>query len=272
MNIATLIGLVAGIAILIVSMATVTTSLGVFLDVHGIGIVMGGTLGALFICYPMKEVFRTMGILADVMKSDDLPIGNYIAELEGVAQQAFTKGTMKMEVNLEGSENEFMKDGLQMIIDQKPVDKVREYLEACIDTTFEGGMAEAGIFKVLAVLAPAFGLVGTVIGLIAMFQAMSAGLGEEATTVIGKSMATSLCATLYGVILSNLVFTPVATKYKRRIEERIVLMTVIMEGLTLIAKRTPPELVKDRLKAYLPARKWGSIKAPAGAPKAAKAT
>lgn len=267
MNIATIVGMFVGIAIMIVSMYTSTESMGVFWNLPGIGITLGGTIGALFVCYPMTDVLRTWGIAADVFKREDLPIDTYVNQIVELSKQVFAKGTMKMGHALEGQENEYLKDGLQMLVDQRPIDKIREYMQASMQTAYDQGKGEAQVFKTLANLAPAFGLLGTLIGLIAMLQSLGSG-GLE---TIGIGMAVSLTTTFYGVILANMIFLPIATKYDKRIEQRTVLMTVIMEGLTLLAKREPPDLVQDRLKAYLPMRKWGGVKAPAkkeGAPAA----
>jgi chemotaxis protein MotA len=115
-------------------------------------------------------------------------------------------------------------------------------------------MSAAGIYRTMSRLAPAFGIIGTLIGLIGMMQAMGADLRE-----IGPAMATALTTTLYGILLANMVFLPIAVKVEKRIEERAILMSVIRDGVLLIKDRTPALIVLDKLKAYLPPRRWGSI-------------
>ncbi|MBI2890182.1 MAG: MotA/TolQ/ExbB proton channel family protein [Nitrospirae bacterium] len=243
--------------ILIWSLFASTPQVGVFFNIPSIGIVLGGTIGAMFVSFPMKDVTRSLRVAMDVFRQEDLPIDTYINQIVELSKQVFAKGTMKMGGALEGQENEFLKDGLQMLVDQRPIDKIREYLQASMQTMYDQGKGEAAVFKSLANYAPAFGLLGTLIGLIAMLQGLGAGGALE---TIGTGMAVSLITTFYGVILANMIFLPIATKYDKRIEQRTVLMNVIMEGLTLLATRQPPDLVHDRLKAYLPMRKWGGVK------------
>lgn len=252
----------AGMGILVWSLFASTPQVGVFFNIPSIGIVLGGTIGAMFVSFPMADVVRSLKVAGAVFRQEDLPIGTYIDQIVELSKQVFAKGTMKMGSALEGQENEFLKDGLQMLVDQRPIDKIREYMQASMQTMYDQGKGEAAIFKSLANYAPAFGLLGTLIGLIAMLQGLGAEGGGLGT--IGTGMAVSLITTFYGVMLANMIFLPIATKYDKRIEQRTVLMNVIMEGLTLLATRQPPDLVRDRLKAYLPMGKWGGVKSAAG--------
>jgi chemotaxis protein MotA len=253
-NVATIIGIVIGMAVLGFATWFSTASALVFLNLPGLAIVLGGTAAATFICYPLKEVARVLQIFLIALGREELPIGEYIGALHSFADVASRGGTMRLEKKLPGIENEFLKDAMQMVVDGYPREEIREILDTRILQAYEQEMSAAGIYRTMSRLAPAFGIIGTLIGLIGMMQAMGADLRE-----IGPAMATALTTTLYGILLANMVFLPIAVKVEKRIEERAILMSVIRDGVLLIKDRTPALIVLDKLKAYLPPRRWGSI-------------
>lgn len=256
MNITTITGIIFGITVLLSAIFGATKDVSLFVNLPGISIVLGGVIASTFICYPLKDVFRVFNVFLATLKKEELPIGNYIHEIQYLAQRAMVKGTLKLEHELEGMENFFLKDGIQMIVDHYPAAKIREIMETTIDNTYYRELREASIFRTMAKFAPAFGMVGTLIGLITLLQNM----GDLGSKEIGQAMALALVTTFYGIILANLFFFPIALKYEQRVQDRKLLMTIIMEGLILITEKTPPDLIKDKLKAYLPPRKWTSIK------------
>lgn len=255
MNIATLLGMISGVAVLTWAIYSATGEAGIFLYPQGIAIVLGGVIAATFICYPLKHVFGVFGTFAKVLGREDLPVASYIAEIHYLAQQAVAGGAIKLEKELKGVENYFLKDGLRMLVDRYPEEKLRTIMETAIVNARNREQAEADILRTMAKLSPAFGMVGTLIGMIVMFKGMSGGLES-----VGPGMATAMMTTFYGLLLGYLLFLPIAVKLERRIEERVVLMTVIMEGLILVSKKTPPDLVMDELKAYLPPGHWRDVK------------
>jgi chemotaxis protein MotA len=106
--------------------------------------------------------------------------------------------------------------------------------------------------------APAFGMLGTLIGLIAMLRNMT---GPNMMEQLGPGMAVALVTTFYGVILANLLFTPIATKLERRTEEEVALMNVIMEGVLMLRETHSPSMIEDKLKSYIPPGQWQTNKA-----------
>ncbi|MBF0329538.1 MAG: MotA/TolQ/ExbB proton channel family protein [Nitrospirae bacterium] len=255
MNIATILGIIFGIGILSYATSEATTSLSVFYNFSGIAIVLGGTIAATFICYPLKQVMQVFSAFFVVMKREDLPIGNYIHELVYISEQLTTKGRVNLEKELPGIENIFLKDAVQMLIDGYSKEELREILDTRINQTYEQEMASTGVFRSMAKFSPAFGLIGTLIGLISMMQTMGGDIKQ-----VGPAMAVALTATLYGILLAYMVFLPIAVKVEGRIEERIILMSVIRDGILFMKDKAPGPIVMDKLKAYLPPRKWSSIK------------
>ncbi len=261
MNIATILGIVFGVGILGLATYSATDSVAVFINVHGIAIVLGGTIAATFICYPLKEVMRVFGLFGMALKAEELPIGNYINVLVGLSRDVGAKGDSHLEQKIRSVDNDFFKSALQMLSDGYSKDEIKEILDNRIEQYHDQELGAAGIFRTMSVLSPAFGLIGTLIGLISMMQSMGGNIAG-----IGPAMAVSLTTTLYGVLCANLVFTPFAVKVEKRIEEITTLMCVIRDGILFIKDKTPSAIVMDKLKGYLPPRQWSSIKATSGRP------
>lgn len=257
MNIATIFGIIAGIFVLCAATIAATDSVQVFLNGPGLAIVLGGTIAATFICYPLREVMRVMGLFVSAFRAEELPIGDYINDIVNISKTASVKGEDELEKSLKGMENEFLRDGLQMLVDGYSKRELEEILNNRIQQYHDQEFNAAGIYRTMAALSPAFGIIGTLIGLIAMMQTM----GDDITR-IGPAMATALTTTLYGALFANMIYTPIATKVERRIEERTILMCVIRDGILFIKDKTPAPIVMDKLKGYLPPRKWSSITMP----------
>lgn len=255
MNIATILGILAGIVILGWATMDSTSDPMVFVSYPGLAIVLGGTLAATFICYPLKEVMRVFHVFLLALRREELPIGAYIDELVQIARTASAKGKVHLENSLPGIENQFMRHAVQMLVDGYSAEEIRNILDTRIEQSYEQEMSSAGIYRTMAKLAPAFGIIGTLIGLIGMLQSMQGNMAG-----LGPSMAVALTTTLYGSLLAYVLFLPIAIKVEKRIEERVILMQVIRDGILFIHDKTPAPIVLDKLKAYLPPRRWKSIK------------
>lgn len=256
MNIATILGFFIGVSILAVATYFSTTNAGVFLNMAGLAIVFGGTGAATLICYPLKEVLRTTSAFLLALSREELPIGMYIDELVKLAKSASARGQVELEEQLPGMENQFLRFSVQKLVDGYSRTEIEDILNTRIEQFYEQEMSSAGIFRTMARLAPAFGIIGTLIGLIGMMQSMGGDI-----RALGPAMATALTTTLYGVLFANMLFLPIAIKVEKRIEERVLLMTVIRDGILHIHDHMPAAIVLDKLRAYLPPRRWSSIKA-----------
>ncbi len=263
MNPSTLLGALFGTVVLAIAILTETQDAWVFWNAPGFAIVAGGVVAATFICYPLAEVMRSLRAVGNVLRREDLPVVEAIGSLKQVAENAMATGTYRLDQELHAAENLFLKDCLRMVVDNMNPDRMRKVMETTILETRRASMAEAAIFRSMSKMAPAFGMVGTLIGLIVMFKGMggSAHAGDNPMAELAGHMAVALTATFYGVILANLVFLPIATKLERRVAQRVNLMRVIMEGSLLLARRTPPELIVDELKAFIPQRQWKDVSA-----------
>lgn len=267
MNIATVMGIIFGIGILSYATYMSTDNVKVFLNLPGFAIVVGGTTAATFICYPLKEVMRVFHVFLIALKREELPIGNYIHEIVYLAKEASSKGKIQLEKELAGIENYFLQDGIQLLVDGYSKEEIKEILDSRIYNTYEQEIASAGIFRTMARFSPAFGIIGTLIGLISMMQAMGTDIKG-----MGSAMAVALTTTFYGILLAYMIFLPIAIKVEKRIEERIILMSVIRDGILAMKDKTPSAIVMHKLKSYLPPRRWASIKKREVSESAAKRT
>lgn len=254
MNVATILGFLSGLSILCWAVWLSTENVLVYLNLPGVAIVLGGVIASTLICYPMREVARILGVFLTALGAEEVPTHNYISECVHLADVAAKKGHAALEGEVRRIDNEFLKSGLQMVLDGYSPAEIREILDNRIQQFFDQEMHAAGIYRTMAKLSPAFGIIGTLIGLIAMMQAMSTDLSR-----LGPGMAVALTTTLYGALFANMLFLPIAIKVEGRVGQIAILMQVMRDGILFIKEKTPSAIVMDKLKGYLPPRRWASI-------------
>jgi chemotaxis protein MotA len=146
-----------------------------------------------------------------------------------------------------------------MIVDGLPEEDIREIMETRVENREIREDAEANVFKTMGTLSPAFGMVGTLVGLVAMLFAMGAAPAEGADDVdpaqkLGQAMGIALITTFYGALFANLLFNPIAAKLRSRIEKQSVTQNMIIEGVVMLKNRKHPILVREFLNSYLAPR------------------
>ena len=248
MNLSTLLGVLAGFVMLSWAVLSQTGLYKVFVNPPGMAIVLGGVICSILVAYPIQEVLRVFRVLFVLMrkKAPDFPgVVRLIARLSGISRK---EGFLALERELAGIEDKFLVDGLQMVISGYSEEEIREIMQSRIENRRIRELAEAHIFHTMARFAPAFGMVGTLVGLIGMLVNM--GKGNLAD--MGQNMAVALVTTFYGLILANLVFRPIAVQIERRMEESLRLMTMVMEGVLMIHQKWHPYKVEDYLNSFLP--------------------
>lgn len=259
MDFATLIGVLLGVgliggAIMLQATATATSSL-IFVDVISIMIVLGGTLAATAISFPLKEVLRLITILRAVFKGGGTNLSKLVDEIVDVASVA-RKGPKELENAIGQAKNYFFRDGVQMVVDGYAVEEIRSILLTRVEYREERERAEAGLFKAMGRFAPAFGMIGTLIGLVFMLKGMGAGGGEDMATKVGDGMATALVTTFYGALLANLFFLPMAEKLASQISSKSTEQNLVTEGVCLLAMKKHPLIVREKINSFIPPREW----------------
>ncbi|WP_322998261.1 motility protein A [Castellaniella sp.] len=247
MNPSTLIGIVASILLLAVVLVFSAEDPKLFVDMPGLGIVLLGTAAATFIAYPLREVMRVFGLIRSVVHHEKLHVDRDLEDLVQISKIWMQSDIRAVEQALEKVSNPFLRSGVQLVIDNVPEQDIMDLLQWRIARMKAKEHAEAQLFRVMAGFAPAFGMVGTLVGLVNLLFL----LGDGDITAIGRQMALALMTTFYGVLLANLLFKPIAVKLERRTEQRLVLMNTIMQGISMMSQKRSPALMRETLKAFV---------------------
>lgn len=269
MNSSTLIGITVAVLTLAAAILFSAPNAVAFINLPGLGIVLGGTVAALFIGYPLSEIRRIVPLLRLVFRNEKIDSQHDIDELVNLAHSWAGSDVHSVERELKKVTNPFLRTGVQLIIDNTPEEQIVELLQWRISRMRAREQAEAQMFRTLASFAPAFGMLATLIGLVNLMTV----LGSQGMDVIGKQMGIALIATFYGILLANLLCKPIAIKLERRTEQRLVLMNMVLQGISMMCERRGPAVVRETLNSFMeyvedeireqPARKTGGRRAAA---------
>lgn len=243
----TSLGLAAGGVLVLGMMLLTPQHIGVFFNIPGLLIVFGGTLAATVVSRPIADVVRVLRGLPDLATDEILTAEGEVEQLLRVAEWYRRGNLPAAERELNQVANPFLRSGMQMVIDQGPLQDLTKVLQWRIAGLRSREQADAQILRTMATLAPAFGMLGTLFGLVQMLS----GLGHSGLQAIGASMAFAMSSTLYGILAANLVLKPLALKMERRTQQRLVLMSMLQEGILLLYDRRHPTLIRETLDAYL---------------------
>ena len=244
MDVATIVGLLMAFGLVFGSMAT-GGSFGAFVNVPSMAIVIGGTVGAVLINYPLKSVLGSIGVAGKAFKTTVLSPEDTIKRIVEYAGKARSGGLLEIEEELKNSDDPFLSRGLQLVLDGQPPEAIKEILETEIGYLMDRHRLGAEVFSTFAMYAPALGLVGTLIGLVQMLQAM------DDPSSIGPAMAVALLSTFYGAMLANMLFNPIAGKLRTRSGEEVMQRELTMTGVLAIAAGNNPRIVEQQLNAFL---------------------
>lgn len=249
MDLATLIGIIAGFGLVIFgivqSAGTVTAIWDSFVDVPSFIITFGGTFTAILTSYPMKVYINNLKTIAQTFKVPKFDEGGTIAKIIELSNVARKEGLLALEELGSNLEDEFMKKGILLIVDGTEPDLVRSILETELSCVESRHKSVIGFWENMASMGPAWGMIGTLIGLVNMLKNL-----EDAST-IGPNMAVALLTTLYGSLIANWVATPVANKMKYNTELEVQLKEVTIEGLLSIQAGENPRVIEEKLKSFI---------------------
>lgn len=245
MDIATILGLLASFGLVIGSIL-VGGSLTSFIDVPSALIVIGGTGGVALITYPLASVFSAIKVAINVFRFKVPDVMEQNEKFLQFAEATRRDGILALEGAIGGIEDPFLKRGLQLLVDGIEPEKIEMMMWDELDAISARHRQGAAIFDTLASAAPALGLVGTLIGLVQMLQAM------DDPSSIGPAMAVALLTTFYGALLANVLFAPVAGKLKVRHEEELLGKQLVIKGLMGIARGENPRILAQQLEADIP--------------------
>jgi chemotaxis protein MotA len=244
MDLGTVIGMVLVIALLLGAM-TMGVGIGAYIDIPSVLIVVGGSIGALMISFKPTQMKSFTKIFMIAIKPPEEDIPALIKKLVEFATKARKDGILALEGEVNAEPNDFLRKGLSMAIDGSEPDTIRELLEIEMDQTSTRHRMNGSIFDQWAALAGAMGMVGTLIGLVAML------LNMADPSAIGPSMAVALLTTMYGAIIGNVLGTPVANILGIRNDEETKVKEMILSGIMSIQSGDAPRVLEAKLLSYL---------------------
>ncbi len=221
------------------------SGLELFVSAPSAMIVLGGTIAATLVAYPINELFGVMGLFIKVFITKKRDLYDLIDTMVMICSVARKGGVLAIESRLDEIDNGFLQRGLQHTVDGKDETTVVTLLKKEIRQIQEKHRDGWEIMSEMGKFAPAFGMVGTLIGLIQMLSAL-----DDVKTV-GPKMAVALITTFYGALLANLVFIPMTVKLKRRSAAETLEMNLVLEGITFIRKGVNPRFMKETLENIL---------------------
>lgn len=240
----TIVGLITGIG-LISGSIILGGQVVIFVSAQSAMIVLGGTFGATMINYSWEQLKKIPALFKIIFQKTTMDSEDTIDLLVDFAEKARREGLLALEQDAADLDDAFLQKGIQLVVDGTDPELVRNILETKLTFLEERHAEGQSIFNTMAELAPAYGMIGTLIGLIQMLTEL------EDPSNIGQGMAVALITTLYGTILANLIFIPMAGKLKIASQEEVLLKEVMIEGILSIQAGENPRIVREKLTAFL---------------------
>lgn len=240
------IGIIGGTILILFGMSIGGTDLTVFYNLTAILITVGGSFCALIITYSLEELKDIGKIFKQSFKRDTTSCKMILSQFIDVSKKARIEGLLSLEDNLVELQDSFMQKGLQMVIDGVEPEVIKEVMNLEIDEAEARHKVGINIFKTWANYAPAFGMIGTLVGLI---QMLGSGMSDVSSITIG--MAKALVTVFYGVLLSNLLLLPTAQNLNVKSEKETKIKEMMLEGVLLIQSGASSGIIEEKLIAYL---------------------
>ncbi|MBX3424342.1 MAG: MotA/TolQ/ExbB proton channel family protein [Pirellulales bacterium] len=246
MDIASLIGLIAALGLVLGSIIIGGGNLAAFIDYPSMMVVIGGSIAAALICFPLGSFFSVFKVTMKVFfyKLDSIP--NLIDEIVGLAETARRDGLLALESKLGEIDNQFVVLGVQMAVDGTRPEVMEDILRTEMDAVATRHRDGKAVLDCMGRFAPAFGMIGTLMGLIIMLGDMSD------PSKIGAGMAVALLTTLYGAVISNCAFLPFAEKLGYTNKQELLAMDIIIRGIMAIQSGENPRVIEQKLNTFVP--------------------
>lgn len=247
MDLATLIGLVFGFVMVIFGIITSggASAIKNFFDIPSILVTIGGSISGLIGSYTFKDFFAYLKGFGVAMKDPKLDSGATITKIIELSNTARKEGLLALEEVAQSLDDEFMKKGILLIVDGTEPELVRGIMETELINMDTRHKAGAAFFDNWAAIAPAWGMIGTLLGLVNMLKNL------EDSSTIGPNMAVALLTTLYGSLIANWICVPIANKLKLQNKNEYQLKEITIEGLLSIQAGENPRVIEEKLKSFL---------------------
>ncbi|MFI4875511.1 MAG: motility protein A [Blastopirellula sp. JB062] len=247
MDIATVIGLISAFGLILTAILIAPgSSLAAFIDVPSIMVVCGGAIAACMMSFPLKSMLSAPKALKVCFMNKPTDVVELIKEIVSLAETARRDGLLALEGRIGEISNPFIIVGIQMAVDGARPDVIEDLLRTEIDAVATRHRDSKAIYDQMGRFAPAYGMIGTLLGLIIMLGNMSD------PSSIGSGMAVALLTTLYGAVVSNCVFLPFAEKLSFLNKQELLTMEIIVRGIMAIQSGENPRVIEQKLRTFLP--------------------
>ncbi|GAB7389287.1 flagellar motor protein [Bacillaceae bacterium] len=254
MDLTTIIGLIVGILSLVIGFILEGGHLSSLFQVTAALIVFGGTLGAVIASFPVRVLKKIPYILKIAFKEKAFSPEAMIDKLVEFSYVSRREGLLALEEKLSDvEEDDFLYEGVQMVIDGVEPELVREILDTEIELYESRHMEIARVFEVAGGFAPTMGIIGTVMGLVHVLG----NLSDPGS--LGPAIAMAFIATLYGVASANVIYFPIFNKIKARVQQDVLLKELQAEGILSIQQGENPNILRKKLLAFLDAELKGKV-------------
>ncbi len=247
MDIASVVGLLLAIGLILGSILLGSAPMTAFIDIPSVMVVIGGATAAALISFPLGSMLKSPKIAMKVLFNKPESRLDLIKQIVALAETARRDGLLALEPKIPEIKHPLVRNGIQMAVDGTTPELVEEVLRTEVESMASRHREGKGILDQLARFAPAYGMIGTLMGLIMMLQDMSDPSG------IGAGMAVALITTLYGAIAANVVFSPFAEKLGLMNRQEIVGMEIAIRGVMAIQSGESPRAIEQKLQTFLPA-------------------
>jgi chemotaxis protein MotA len=246
MDIASVVGLILAVGLVLGSIATGSAPMSAFWDVPSVLVVFGGAIGATFLCFPLRTLLNLPLVTKKVFLNKSPSIPQLIEQLVSLAETARRDGLLALEGRLNEVDNSFIRLGIQMAVDGTRPEVIEDIMRTEMEAVATRHREGKSIMDQMGKFAPAFGMIGTLMGLIMMLSNMSD------PSSIGSGMAVALITTLYGAVASNVVFLPFAEKLGFINKQEMLGLEIIIRGIMAIQSGENPRVVEQKLNTFLP--------------------
>lgn len=244
MDIATVLGIIAGVSLIVWSIF-LGGDATIFLNLPSAMITFGGAIAATLISFQLKEIIGVMSVVRKAFFSQKINPMFVIDQIIYLAKKARREGLLSIEHDVARIDDPFLRTGMEMVVDGTEPELIRNIMDTELSYLIERHKKGTQIFNALGSYSPAFGMIGTLIGLIAMLTKL------EDPSQIGSGMAVAMITTFYGAFAANLIFLPIAGKLKNRSDEEVVQKELILEGILSIQLGEHPNTINRKLLNFL---------------------
>jgi chemotaxis protein MotA len=243
-----ILGIVIAFAILWLSVMSTTENQMMYLNALALMLVVGGTLAAAILTFSLSEAERFAHTFIRAFMKPVISRTDAINEVLSLAA-GYRADPDHFRKALGGIKHPFTREVVQLIIEGLPLEEVRAIMRQMVAEEFERELSDATLFRVVSKYPPAFGLMGTLIGLIAMLQSM--GSGVDMLNNLGPHMSVALIATFYGIMTANMFLIPIAESAEKSADRDSKTRQIVASGVLMVVEKTPVILIRERLKGYL---------------------